>query len=173
MCRPEAGRHGSTVGSDRTLLLMSLVRWRDWCGGIAVRSALVSAVEVLAGLLIVGSASAVLLYRVMCADVDNAATARAQAVADVLGDEAPEEVESVLLATDHRVVAVQIADAAGTVIRRSDGAPKTPLIPLQGNGSRVGVLSPGDDDVRVSTITVSSRAGGPFTVLVGGGIEPI
>jgi signal transduction histidine kinase len=161
------------AGGGRTLLLMSPVRWRDWCGGIAVRSALVSAVVVLAGLLIVGFASAVLLYRVMCADVDNAAVARAQAVADALSNEPPEEVESVLLATDHRVVAVQIADAAGTVVRRSDTAPKMPLIPLQGNGSRVGVLSPADDDVRVSTITVSSRTGRPYTVLVGGGIEPI
>jgi signal transduction histidine kinase len=152
---------------------MILGWWRDWCGGIAVRSALVSAVVVLAGLLIVGSSSAVVLYRLMCADVDNAAVARAQAVADVLREEPPDEVDSVLLATDHRIVAVQVADAAGAVIRRSDAAPKTPLIPLQGSASRVGVLSSADDDVRVSTVTVPSREGGPYTVLVGGGIEPI
>ena len=54
-------------------------RWRGWFGGIAVRSALVAAAVVLAGLVIVGSASTLLLYRMMCADVDNAAEARAQA----------------------------------------------------------------------------------------------
>jgi signal transduction histidine kinase len=142
-------------------------------GGIAVRSALVSAVVVLAGLLIVGSASAVLLYRLMCADVDNAAVARAQAVADVLAKEPPKEVESVLLGTDHRIVAVQVTDATGAVVLRSDGAPKTALIPLRGSNSQVGVLATGDDDVRVSTITVASRKGAVYTVLVGGGIEPI
>ncbi|WP_458315859.1 ATP-binding protein [Mycolicibacterium brisbanense] len=148
-------------------------RWRGWCGGIAVRSAAVSAVVVLAGLVIVGSVSAVLLYRLMCADVDNAAVARARAVAAVLATEPPDEVDSILLDTDHRIVAVQIADAAGVVVQRSDSAPKEPLVPLQDRGSRVGVLSPDDDDVRVSTITVPSRAGGSYTVLVGGGIEPI
>ncbi|MEE6163370.1 MULTISPECIES: sensor histidine kinase [unclassified Mycolicibacterium] len=158
---------------SREALLAVLDRVRGWCGGIAVRSAAVSAVVVLVGLVIVGSASAVLLYRFMCADVDNAAVTRAQAVAEVLRTEPPDEVESVLLATDHRMVAVQIADAAGVVVRRSDSAPKTPLLPLQGTASRVGVLSPADDDVRVSTVTVASSKGGTYTVLVGGGIEPI
>ncbi|OCB50978.1 two-component sensor histidine kinase [Mycobacterium vulneris] len=150
-----------------------LSRWRGWLGGIAVRSAAVAAVVVLTGLMIVGSVSAVLLYRLMCADVDNAAVARAQAVADVLRKEPPDEVESVLMDTDHRITAVQIADAAGTVVRRSEAAPKAPLIPLPGNESRVGILATDDDDVRVSTITTTSRKGSPYTVLVGGGIEPI
>lgn len=158
---------------SREALRAVVGRWRGWCGGIAVRSAAVSAVVVLAGLVIVGSVSAVLLYRLMCADVDNAAVARARAVAAVLATEPPDEVDSILLDTDHRIVAVQIADAAGVVVQRSDSAPKEPLVPLQDRGSRVGVLSPDDDDVRVSTITVPSRAGGSYTVLVGGGIEPI
>lgn len=163
---------GSKV-TGRRALLARLSRWRGWFGGIAVRSAAVAAIVVLAGLVIVGSISAVLLYRLMCADVDNAAVARAQAVADVLRKEPPDEVESVLMDTDHRIVAVQIADATGAVVRRSDAAPVTPLIALQGNESRVGVLATDDDDVRVSTITVTSRKGDPQTVLVGGGIEPI
>ncbi|MGW4096574.1 HAMP domain-containing sensor histidine kinase [Mycobacterium sp. NPDC004974] len=150
-----------------------LRRWRGWFGGIAVRSGAVAAIVVLAGLVVVGSVSAVLLYRFMCADVDNAAVARAQAVADVLRKEPPDEVESVLMDTDHRIVAVQIVDTTGTVVRRSDAAPKTPLIPLQGNDSRVGILATDDDDVRVSTVPATSREGGPYTVLVGGGIEPI
>ena len=150
-----------------------LGRWRGWLGGIAVRSALVAAAVVLAGLVIVGSASTVLLYRMMCADVDAAAVARAQAVADVLRKEPPDEVESVLMDTDQRIVAVQITDNAGSVVRRSDGAPREPLIPVQDKGSRVGVLATEDDDVRVSAATVTSRKGRDYTVLVGGGIEPI
>lgn len=148
-------------------------RWRRWFAGIAVRSALVAGAVVLAGLVIVGSAATVLLYRTMCADVDSAAQGRAQAVADVLRKESPDEVESVLMHTDHRIVAVQIADSTGTVVQRSDTAPQTPLIPLPYKGSRVGVLATDDDDVRVSTTTVTSRKGQQYTVLVGGGIESI
>lgn len=163
------GMRGAKV-TDRASMLS---RWRSWFGGIAVRSALVAAVVVLAGLVIVGSASAVLLYRMMCADVDNAAVARARAVAEVLGKEPPDEVESVLMDTDHRIVAVQIVDATGVVVQRSDGAPQAPLIPIQDKDSRVGVLATDDDDVRVSTTTATSRKGNQYTVLVGGGIESI
>ncbi len=156
------------------MLLDTYRRWRGLWGGIAVRSAVVSAMVVLTGLVVVASVSTVLLYRFMCADVDDAATARAQAVADVLRDEEhPDELESVLLATDQRIVAVQIVDPSGAVVRRSDAAPKSPLIPLQARDSRRGILSPTDDDVRVSTTTVSSRRGNQYTVMVGGGIEPI
>lgn len=159
---------------NRRVALASLVgRWRGWFGGIAVRSALVAGAVVLAGLVIVGSAATVLLYQTMCADVDSAAQTRAQAVADVLRKEPPDEVESVLMHADHRIVAVQIADATGTVVQRSDTAPQTPLIPLPHRGSRDGVLATDDDDVRVSTTTVTSRKGQQYTVLVGGGIESI
>lgn len=159
---------------NRRVALASLVgRWRGWFGGIAVRSALVAGAVVLAGLVIVGSAATVLLYQTMCADVDSAAQARAQAVADVLRKEPPDEVESVLMHADHRIVAVQIADATGTVVQRSDTAPQTPLIPLPHRGSRDGLLATDDDDVRVSTTTVTSRKGQQYTVLVGGGIESI
>ena len=157
----------------RAVLTSILRRWRSRLGGIAVRSALVAAAVVLAGLLIVGSAATMLLYRMMCADIDNAAVARAQAVAEELRKDSPDDVESMLMDTDHRIVAVQIVDATGEVVLRSDGAPHTALIPLQDKGSQVGVLATNDDDIRVSTITVTSRKGRGYTVLVGGGIEPI
>ncbi|MGH3726287.1 MAG: sensor histidine kinase [Mycobacterium sp.] len=152
-----------------------LGRLRRWCGGIATRSALTAGVVVLAGLVIVGSVSVVLLYRSMCTDVDDAATARAAAVAERLHKEPPKELESVLLATDQRIVAVQVVDASGEVVRRSESAPKDPLIPLQGNNSgdaRAGVPSAADDDIRVAAATVDGGKG-QYTVLVGGGIEPI
>lgn len=150
-------------------------RLRRWCGGIAIRSALVAAVVVLASLVIVGSASVALLYRSMCADVDDAAKARAAAVAERLRTEPPDELEPVLLATDQRIVAVQVIDSDGQVVGRSESAPKDMLIKLQDSNfrdSRVGVPSTADDDIRVAAETVSGRKG-EYTVLVGGGIEPI
>ncbi|SIE21639.1 signal transduction histidine kinase [Mycobacteroides abscessus subsp. abscessus] len=148
---------------------------RGWGGGIATRSALVAAAVVLASLMIVGSVSVVLLYRSMCADVDDAANARAAAVAERLGKEPPDELESVLLATDQRIVAVQVVNASGQIVRRSDSAPKEPLIPLRGDNfrnSQVGVSATADDDTRVAALTADGRKG-RYTVLVGGGIEPI
>ncbi|SHV47435.1 putative two-component histidine kinase [Mycobacteroides abscessus subsp. abscessus] len=157
----------------RATLTSTLSRLRGRLGGIAVRSALVAAAVVLAGLVIVGSAAGMLLYQTMCVDIDNAAVARAHAVAEELRKDSPDEVESMLMDTDHRIVAVQIVDATGEVVHRSDGAPHRALIPLQDKSSRVGVLAADDDDIRVSSTTVTSRKGQEYTVLVGGGIEPI
>ncbi|MBA0047285.1 HAMP domain-containing histidine kinase [Mycobacteroides sp. LB1] len=159
----------------RMVMLAVLGRLRRWCGGIAIRSALVAAVVVLASLVIVGAASVALLYRSMCADVDDAAKARAAAVAERLRKEPPDELESVLLATDQRIVAVQVIDSSGEVVRRSGSASEEPLMTLQDRKSRdpqVGVPATSDDDIRVATATVSGRKG-QYTVLVGGGIEPI
>lgn len=161
--------------TSRAVLLGIVARLRRWCGGIATRSALVAAAVVLASLVIVGAASVVLLNQSMCADVDVAARARAAAVAERLREEPPDELESVLLATDQRIVAVQVVDRSGHVVRRSQSAPEGPLIPLQKSAfsdSRVGVPSTSDDDIRVASETVSGREG-QYTVLVGGGIEPI
>ncbi|WP_074345481.1 sensor histidine kinase, partial [Mycobacteroides abscessus] len=100
---------------------------------------------------------------------------RALAVAERLKKEPPDELESVLLATDQRIVAVQVIDARGRIVRRSDSAPKEPLIPLRGNNFRdpqVGVSATADDDTRVAALTADGRKG-RYTVLVGGGIEPI
>lgn len=152
-----------------------LSRVRGWGGGIAIRSALVAAAVVLASLMIVGSVSVVLLYRSMCADVDDAANARAAAVAKRLGKEPPDELESVLLATDQRIVVVQVVNASGQIVRRSDSGPKQPLILLRGNDFRspqVVVPATADDDIRVAAVVVDGRKG-RYTVLVGGGIEPI
>ena len=159
----------------RAVMVAVLARLRRWCGGIATRSALVAAVVVLASLVIVGAASVVLLNQSMCADVDAAARARATAVAERLREEPPDELESVLLATDQRIVSVQVVDRSGQVVRRSQSASERPLIPLQEStfaDSRVGVPSTSDDDIRVASETVSGGKG-QYTVLVGGGIEPI
>ncbi|MDO3101108.1 HAMP domain-containing sensor histidine kinase [Mycobacteroides abscessus subsp. abscessus] len=161
--------------NGRALVGVLLGRMRRWCGGIATRSAMVAAAVVLASLMIVGSASVVLLYRSMCADVDGAANARAVAVAERLRKEPADELESVLLATDQRIVAVQVIDASGQIVRRSASASQDPLLSLSGNDfqkPQVGVAAAADDDIRVSAMSVDGRKG-RYTVLVGGGIEPI
>ena len=173
-CHDRASSVGDApVGS--TVRSRIRVRLRRWCGGIATRSALVAAAVVLASLMIVGSVSVVLLYRSMCADVDDAANARAVTVAEWLSREPPDELEPVLLATDQRIVGVQIVDASGQIARRSDSAPKVPLIPMHSNtfqGNQVGVPATADDDIRVASVAVDGSKG-RYTVLVGGGIEPI
>ncbi|WP_079608824.1 sensor histidine kinase [Mycobacteroides abscessus] len=166
---------GQAVKKGRVLISALWGRVRGWGGGIAIRSALVAAAVVLASLMIVGSVSVVLLYRSMCADVDDAANARAAAVAERLGKEPPDELESVLLATDQRIVAVQVVNASGQIVRRSDSGPKQPLILLRGKDFRspqVGLPATADDDTRVAAVVVDGRKG-RYTVLVGGGIEPI
>ncbi|WP_079473780.1 sensor histidine kinase [Mycobacteroides abscessus] len=166
---------GQAVKKGRVLISALWGSVRGWGGGIATRSALVAAAVVLASLMIVGSVSVVLLYRSMCADVDDAANARAAAVAERLGKEPPDELESVLLATDQRIVAVQVVNASGQIVRRSDSGPKQPLILLRSNDFRspqVGLPATADDDTRVAAVVVDGRKG-RYTVLVGGGIEPI
>ncbi|BBY99968.1 hypothetical protein MFAL_34350 [Mycolicibacterium fallax] len=125
----------------------------------------------LAGLAIVGALSVAVLFELMISDVDHASETRARAVAERLREEPPDELESVLLATDQRIVAVQVLDEDGDVVRRSESAPKKSLIPVRDNDSRVGTVAPYDDDVRVSAVTVKGKKH-RYTVLVGGGIEP-
>ena len=140
--------------------IVSVAAWRAlrrWRGSIAIRSAFISGIAVFAGLVTVGVISVAALYELMIKDVDHAARARALAVAERLHKEPPDELESVLLATDQRVVAVQVLRSDGAVVRRSGAEAKAPLT--------------SDKEVRVSTATVSGRRGG-YTVLVGGGIEP-
>ncbi len=147
-------------------------RLRRWFGGIAVRSAAISGAAVLAGLVTVGALSVVALHEVLTSDVDHAAAARARTVAQRLREEPPDELDAVLLATDQGIVSVQVLDAHGVVLRRSESAPESPLIPVPDHESRVGVPSTDDDDVRVSAAVVTGREG-DYTVLVGGGIEPV
>jgi signal transduction histidine kinase len=150
------------------------LRPRYW--GIAARSAFVSATVVSAALVVAGGGLVVVLDRSLTASVDAAAAARLQDVAAGLQTDTAGELDARLLATDQRIVAVQVLDAAGAVIAHSPSAPVTPLAPINVAGSkpRVGIPAnaPPDGDMRIAAQAVNT-ASGRHTVLVAGGTEAV
>ncbi|MCF6388570.1 HAMP domain-containing histidine kinase [Mycobacterium sp. MBM] len=147
------------------------MRPTNW--GISARSAFVAASVVFVALGVTGVLLAVVLYRSMLSDVDNAAAARVAQVAGVIAAGGPARLDAELLATDTRVVAVQVIGADGTVLRRSPGAPSAPLIAVGeiGAGPRIGM--PEHDSpfgqIRFSAQTVAGPDGARYTVVVGEG----
>lgn len=145
--------------------------------GIAARSAAVSAVVVLIALIFAGAVLDAILYRSLLAGVDDAAAGRVTAIAEALRSDARgdlNDLDDALLATNQRVVAIQVIGADGRVVKRSGSAPKTPLVGVGefGFGLRRGM--PDDavpsDDMRVSGQRVATGSG-DYTVIVGGGSE--
>ena len=135
-----------------------------------------SATVVLVAFAIAGTGLALILYRSLLAGVDDAAAARVGDIVAALRYDSPTELDAALLDTDQRVVAVQVIDSSGTVVRGSASAPDDALIapPTIGTTIRVGLpdaASP-DGDMRISGQRVDAR-GGPYTVLVGAGSEAV
>jgi signal transduction histidine kinase len=144
--------------------------------GISTRSAAVSASVVLLALTVATAGLLAILYRNLLSAVDDASSARVGDIVAALQSDAPPALDNDLLLTDQRVVAVQVIDSNGVVVRRADTSPSTPLLPPADFGSAMTVglsdhLSP-DDDMRISGQTTTSPAG-RYTVLVGGGSEAI
>ncbi|BDE14928.1 two-component sensor histidine kinase [Mycobacterium sp. 20KCMC460] len=144
--------------------------------GIAARSAAVSGLAVLFAFAIAGATLDVVLYRSLIAGVDDATAGRVHAIVDALQSNSLDTVDNALLATDQRVVAVQLIDPAGNVVRRSGSAPGKPLMPVTalGYGLRRSIsddASP-NDDMRLSGQRVRTPSG-DYTVIVGGGSEAV
>lgn len=143
--------------------------------GISARSAAVSAVVVFIALTFAGGVLDVVLYRSLLAGVDDAAAGRVRAVAEALRSDSL-DLDEALLATNQRVVAVQVIAADGTVLKRSGAAPKTPLVPVTEFDFALRRGMPDDavagDDMRVSGQRVATRTG-DYTVIVGGGSEAV
>jgi signal transduction histidine kinase len=151
-----------------------LLRPRYW--GISARSAFVSATVVLVAFVIAGAGLALILYRSLLAGVDDAAAARVREVVAGLQYDTAIELDGALTGTDQRIIAVQVIDSSGTVVKRSASAPEVPLIAPTtiGTTMRIGLpdhASP-DGDMRISGQTVDAR-GGPYTILVGAGSEAV
>ncbi len=133
-----------------------------------MRSALAAALVVLVSFGIVAAAVVAVLYRQLLADVDAAAQRRARDVVAGLQQDPPQELDAGLLATDSQIVAVQVLDSSGAVVRASAGTPLTPMTGW-GTGLRHADESgeaEGEEGVRVSR----QAAAGPdrgYTVLVG------
>ncbi|WP_324678112.1 HAMP domain-containing sensor histidine kinase [Mycobacterium sp. 663a-19] len=142
--------------------------------GIPARSAAVSAVVVLVALAIAGAGLDLILYRSLLAGVDDAAAGRVHFIVDALHSDPPDKLDSTLLTTNQRVVAIQVIGPDGKVAKRSGAAPATPLIPITefDFNLRRGISDDAvpNDDMRVSGQRVNT-AFGEYTVLVGGGSE--
>ena len=141
---------------------------RPW--SIAARSAFITAAVVFAALAVAGAGLSVVLYRSLLTAVDDGASARVRAITSGLHEDPPTELDDPLLATDQRIVAIQVVDPSGTVVRRSDGAPAAPLVAKGAVGPtlRVGMTSPtSPDNTRISGRTIDTPSG-RWTVLVAG-----
>jgi signal transduction histidine kinase len=150
--------------------------WRPGYWGISARSAVVSGTVVLVALAVAGGGLAIVLYRSLLSGVDDAAAGRVHDMVAALQTDSADQLDAALLATDQRVVAVQLIDQGGTVVARSQSAQATPLLPpgTIGPDIRIGLpdeASP-DGDMRISGQVVDSH-GARYTVLVGAGSEGV
>lgn len=150
--------------------------WRPGCWGISARSAVVSGTVVLVALAVAGGGLALVLYRSLLSGIDDAAAGRVRDVVAALQFDSATQLDGALLATDQRVVAVQVIDRSGAVVARSQSAPATPLLLPGSIGSSMVVGLPDDaapdGDMRFSGQTTDSP-GGRYTVSVGGGSEGV
>lgn len=151
--------------------------WRPWNWGISARSAFVAATVVFIALTVAGAGLAVALYRSMLSSVDSAAAARVGEISAVLDDVGVAGLDPDLLATDQRIVAVQVIRPNGIVVRKSPAAPDTPLIPISevGTGLRIGIREHPSPygSIRFSAQTVDDGPDGRYIVLVGEGSQVI
>ncbi len=140
--------------------------------GISAHSAFVAATVVFVALGIAGAVLAAVLYRTMLSGIDSPAAARVSALAEEIMRSGPAAVDADELATDERIVAIQVIATDGAVVRRSATAPDTPLIPIGevGDGLRIGMpehTSP-FGRIRFSAQAVDGPDG-EYTILVGEG----
>jgi signal transduction histidine kinase len=144
--------------------------------GIPARSAATSAVVVLVALAFAGAVFDMILYRWLMSGVDDATAGRVRTIVDALHSDSLDRLDSALLATTQRVVAIQLIAPDGTVVKRAGTAPATPLIPINefDYDLRRGMPDDAvtDDDMRVSGQKVNGPSG-QYTVLVGGGSEAV
>ena len=131
---------------------------------------------VLVALTAAGAGLIAVLYSSLLAAVDDAAAGRVQDIVRALQTDSPNDLDANLLATDQRVVAVQMIRADGKVVARSALAPDTPLTPINGFGTglRRGLSDEAvpNHDMRISGQTANTPSG-RYTVLVGGGSEAV
>lgn len=144
--------------------------------GIPARSAAVSALVVLFTLTLAGAGLSLILYRTLITSVDDATAGRVRAIGEALQSTSPGNLDPDLLVTNQRVVAVQIVDRNGRVVRRSGTAPEQALLPVADFDRNLRRGIPDDaspnDDMRLSGQKVSTP-GGDYTVLIGGGSEAV
>ncbi len=143
--------------------------------GIAARSAAVSAIVVLVALALTSAGFVAVLYQSLLQGVDDATGGRVRHIVEALQSNSSAELDSDLLTTNQRVVAIQLIAPDGKVVKRAGSAPDTPLVPVTQFDLNLRHLSDDavpDDDMRVSGQRVNTPSG-EYTVLVGGGSEAV
>lgn len=143
--------------------------------GISARSAVVSASVVLVALVIAGAGLVAVLNGTLLNSVDAATADRINNLASVLRDDTPTDLDAALLATDQRIVAVQVINQAGQVVRRSADAPTAPMIPVADIAALPRSAVVGDRsgaDLRISSQHIHTPDG-DYTILVAGGSESV
>jgi signal transduction histidine kinase len=153
---------------------LTLLRPRVW--SIPARSALVSATVILVAVTLAGGILLSVLYFSLLSAVDDAAATRLRDITKTLQSDTMPDLDPPLLATDQRVVAVQIFDGAGHPVAQSTPAPQSPLIELNRleSSPRIGIAG---GAVRVRDVRVSGQVldtpTGRYAVLVGAGTENV
>jgi signal transduction histidine kinase len=163
----------SLVRPFRRSAIVSSVRLPNL--GISARSAAVSAIVVLVALALAGGGFVTILYQSLLEGVDDATAGRVGHIVEALRSNSPDKLDSALLTTNQRVVAIQLIAPDGKVVKRSGSAPNTPLVPITEFNLNLRQMSDDavpNDDMRVSGRRVST-ASGEYTVLVGGGSEAV
>ncbi|WP_433204127.1 HAMP domain-containing sensor histidine kinase [Nocardia sp. CA-107356] len=149
-----------------TGLIRTLTRPARW--GLRVRSALIVAVVITAGLAIAALSLTYVLYRSLITASDDAATDRIRQVTVQLAIDTPADLDRSALATDNRVSIVQIIDQTGRVVQSSTDSPDRPIIvdrPAPGSIAHDLPTTTRADEGRVSAATVDGR-GGRYTIVV-------
>lgn len=150
------------------------LRPRAW--SISARSALVSATVILVAFTAAGAILLSVLYFSLVSAADDAAVSRLRDIAKALQSETTPDLDPPLLATDQRIVVVQIFDGAGRPVASSGPAQEPPLVALNeiGRTPRIGITGDGPamNDVRVSAQALETPTR-RYIVLVGAGTEDV
>ncbi|MEM6106321.1 HAMP domain-containing sensor histidine kinase [Mycobacterium sp. 050272] len=152
----------------------TLLHPRAW--SISARSALVSATVILVALVMAGAILLLVLYFALVSAADDAAASRLRDIAKTLQSEATPDIDPPLLATDQRIVAVQIFNGAGHSVASSSSTPEPPMMTLNAIAStpRIGITGAAVrmHDVRVAAQSLETPTG-RYVVLVGAGTDDV
>lgn len=152
----------------------TLLHPRAW--SISARSALVSATVILVALVMAGAILLLVLYFALISAADDAAASRLRDIAKTLQSEATPDIDPPLLATDQRIVAVQIFNGAGHSVASSSSTPEPPMLAPGAIAStpRIGITGAAVrmHDVRVAAQSLETPTG-RYVVLVGAGTDDV
>ncbi len=130
----------------------------------------------LTALTLAGSVLDVALYRYLLAGVDDATAGRVRSIASALSTTSPDGLDVALLATNQRVIAIQLVGPNGDVVKRGGATPTTPLVPVNRFDSHL-LRGLSDDEVAKDDMRVSGQRvdtpHGSYTIIVGGGSEAV